>query len=83
MHELGIAKDIVNRVLLEVRQQEATGVSGLNIRLGQDEHFNKEALAFGIQAASEGTLVEGAQVRITVGGDSGVILDSIELTEAG
>lgn len=82
MHELGIARDIVRRAVEEAARHKAARIQVLHISLGPEDFASREALAFGIEAASQGTLAEGAGVSITDVREGGVVLEAIELSEA-
>ena len=81
MHELGIARDIVRRAVEEAERQKAMRIQMLHITLGPQALAYSEALSFGIQAASQGTLAEGAGVCITESQEGGIVLEAIELSE--
>jgi hypothetical protein len=49
--------------------------------MGPDRYIDRESLALGIGAASQGTLAEGATVSITEGSGGGVVLESIQIVE--
>jgi hydrogenase nickel incorporation protein HypA/HybF len=81
MHELSLAKDIVQRAIKEAENQAAKRVDAVTVRIGLEEHFSPEALTFSIQAASKGSVAEGAQVRIKIVREDGVVLESIDIPE--
>jgi Zn finger protein HypA/HybF involved in hydrogenase expression len=70
MHELGIA-----RVLIDTAQRSAelaglTRVRRLGVELGPAAALSAESLAFAIELVGRGTLVEGAAVEVTGGPDA-------------
>ena len=79
MHELFLAKDIVEQTVAEAEREGAAGVSAITLCFGPDAHFSPEGLTFGIQAASQGTIAEGARVQIKLVQEEGVVLESLEL----
>jgi Zn finger protein HypA/HybF involved in hydrogenase expression len=78
MHEFGLARDIVRRAVREVAQCRGARVEALYIVMGAEQYVDREALALGIGAASQGTLAEGATVHFSEGSGSAVILESIQ-----
>ena len=81
MHELAIAQDIVRQVKEEASRLGTGKIKVLHIKLGPRAFATKESLAFCLQASSEGTVVEDAQVQITEVNQGGVVLDSIDVEE--
>ncbi|HEU0021098.1 MAG TPA: hydrogenase/urease maturation nickel metallochaperone HypA [Dehalococcoidia bacterium] len=81
MHESGLARDIVRRAVREAEGCRGARVLALHIVMGTETYVDREALALGIDAASQGTLAEGATVHFTEGSGSGVVLESIQVGE--
>lgn len=81
MHEFGLAKDIVCRAVQEAERCQGARVEVLHIALGGEQYVDKESLALGIAAASQGTLAAGATVHFTEGSGGGVVLESIQVLE--
>jgi Zn finger protein HypA/HybF involved in hydrogenase expression len=82
MHEYSLARDLVNRAIVEAMQQTACQITALNIKVGPQALVDKEALALGAQAAAQDTIAEGCQVYVTEVEEGGIVLESIELEEA-
>ena len=82
MHELAVGEHIVAHALAAARAHRAKRVKTLRIALGPDDHVTADALAFSIQAASDGTEAEGAAVQIRRAFRGGVVLEDIEIEEA-
>ena len=82
MHEYAVAQDIVRSAVAEALCQQEIQIAALHIKLGPEGLTSREALAFSIQAACQGTIAEGADVRITEAQEEGVVLESIEFWEA-
>lgn len=81
MHEYCIARDIVRRALGEAGRCGAERVTALRLNVGPDV-VDREALSFGIQAAAHTTRAEGVAVKIMNNVGPGIVLESIEITEA-
>ena len=81
MHESGLARDIVRRGVREAEGCRGARVEALHIVVGGEQYVDREALALGINAASQGTLAEGAVVSFAEGSGNGVVLESIQILE--
>ncbi len=64
MHELAIANSIVNTVLDEAKRQNFRSVTCVGLRIGALTDIVPEALEFGFSAITQGTLLEGASLKI-------------------
>lgn len=64
MHEAALARGIVDIVEEQARAQVFRRVRRVRIAIGALSHVEAEALAFGFDAASRGTLAEGAILDI-------------------
>ena len=63
-HELSIAKNILDGVLKEAQRHNAQRIVGVNVNLGALKGISPEALQFHFQCIAEGTLADGATLRI-------------------
>lgn len=64
MHELSIACDLVEIAEAAARQAHAERVAVVYLRLGTFAGVVKEALLFGYETATKGTLLEGSRLEI-------------------
>lgn len=64
MHELSIAHSLVEVAEHAARDAGATAVQTVYLRLGALSGVVKEALLFGFEVATEGTLLAGARLEI-------------------
>ncbi|MBZ0285522.1 MAG: hydrogenase maturation nickel metallochaperone HypA [Anaerolineae bacterium] len=64
MHELSIACDLVEIAEAAARTAHAEGVAVVNLKLGVFAGVVKEALLFGYDIATKGTLLEGSLLKI-------------------
>jgi hydrogenase nickel incorporation protein HypA/HybF len=64
LHELAIANSIVETVLAEVSERNCTGVVAIGLRIGELTDVVPEALEFGFEAITAGTLLEGTKLVI-------------------
>jgi len=63
MHETGLAERIVEVALERAREVGAARVTDLHLELGPKAGFSAESVAFHLEEASRGTIVEGARVH--------------------
>ena len=64
MHEMSLAESVV-RIVEEVAQRErARRVRSVSVEIGRLAAVEPQALAFCLDAASRGTLAEGAEFRL-------------------
>ncbi len=64
MHEFSTAVGIVNAVKRAAGSHKATRVIAIRLQIGPLSMLNHEQLLFGIEIASKGTILEGAEVSI-------------------
>ena len=64
MHELSIAYNLVEIAETAAREAGAERVESLHLRLGLMSGVVKEALYFGYDLATEGTLLQGSRLEI-------------------
>lgn len=64
MHELGLARGIVDLANTAASEAKAARVSAVNVRVGRLAGVEAGALLFCFDIAAEGTLVEGARLVI-------------------
>ncbi len=65
MHELSIAHAVIGEVEAAARIHGARHVTGVSLEVGRLSGIVPGALVFGFEIASEGTLCEGAELRIS------------------
>jgi hydrogenase nickel incorporation protein HypA/HybF len=83
MHDTGIAERIVEIALQRARDAGAVRVTDLELELGTEAGFSAESVAFHLEEASRGTLVEGARVRFVPTTDPRALrLVSIDVEDA-
>lgn len=66
MHEFSTAVGIVNAVKRAASSHKATRVTAIRLQIGQLSMLNHEQLLFGIEIASKGTILEGAEISIEI-----------------
>jgi hydrogenase nickel incorporation protein HypA/HybF len=64
MHELSIAQDIVATVIRHLPPENTAPVRWVRLSVGAHNHFTSDSLRFCVEAASEGTALEGAKLDI-------------------
>jgi hydrogenase nickel incorporation protein HypA/HybF len=64
MHELQVARNIIEIVTREMTERNLSGVREIGLRLGALSGVNAEALSFGFEAATLNTALEGARLEI-------------------
>ena len=66
MHELGVARSIVELATDAARNAGATRVTAIRVRIGDLAGVAPESLRFCFDAASENTVITGARLEIEV-----------------
>jgi hydrogenase nickel incorporation protein HypA/HybF len=66
MHEFSTAIGIVNAVKRAAGSHKATRVTSIRLQIGPLSMLNHDQLIFGIEIASKGTILEGAEISIEV-----------------
>ncbi len=64
MHEFSTAVGIVNAVKRAASTHNATRVTAIRLQIGHLSMLNHDQLIFGIEIASKGTILEGAEISI-------------------
>ncbi len=64
MHELSIAESLIEQVETAVRADGAARVTAVRLRIGALAGVDADALRFGFDVATVGTLLEGAALEI-------------------
>lgn len=65
MHEMSIALQIIDHALEAARRHDATRIEEVEVEVGAMRQVVPEALEFAFSVATEGTLAEGARLRVT------------------
>jgi hydrogenase nickel incorporation protein HypA/HybF len=65
MHEFSMTSQIVESVLREAREHQASRVLEVHITIGEYTFLNPEQLTFWFDLLSENTLLEGSRLEIT------------------
>lgn len=86
MHERAVAQDLIRAAGVTALDEGADRVRALRVRVGALSHIDPEALRGQMEWWSQGTIVEGAEVRVDVAGSeiddrrcSDVMLVSVEV----
>jgi hydrogenase nickel incorporation protein HypA/HybF len=66
MHEVAISQGLVDLIDAERRTRGFQTVRRVGLTLGAFSHVEPEALRFGFEVASRGTVAEGAELVITI-----------------
>jgi len=66
MHEISIAESILDIVQAKAREQNASSVQVIKLRLGEFTTIVPEALEFAFEVARQGTLAENARLEIEI-----------------
>ena len=64
MHEIGIAKGIIDIAESKAREQNSASIQLIKVRLGDHAGVSREALEFGFEIARQGSLAENARLEI-------------------
>ena len=87
MHEASLMKDLMGKIEGVARQQKASRVLGISVRLGALSHMSADHFREHFEVASHGTVAEGARLNIEVLTDLNdphaqeILLDSVEIAE--
>lgn len=85
MHETGIVRDLVQRLLQAAADAGARRVSGVSVWLGALSQFSPQHFREHYDDEARGTVAEGAELRITSSDDvtdpnaQHVVLQSVDL----
>jgi len=85
MHERALMRDVMSRIEEIARQEGATRITRVDVRLGALSHFTADHFVEHFEDASRGTVAEGALVVATVVDDtrdthaSDVVVESVEV----
>ena len=85
MHERKVMDDLMTRLFTVAREQRASRVTAVRVRLGVLSHMTPQHFREHFEDASRGSLAEGAQVDVQVIPDPTdpmareIILESIEI----
>lgn len=87
MHEAGLIKDLMRKILDIANERGAKRVVGVSVWLGALSHMSPEHFAEHFNAVAPGTIAEGAKLHSVVSEDEhhanaqGVLLESIDVEE--
>ena len=65
MHEMSIVAGVIDAVVPSAEQAGAERVLAISLRIGDMTEVVDEALEFAFEALTEGTMCEGAELRVT------------------
>ena len=65
MHEMSIVAGVIDAVVPSAERAGAERVLAISLRIGDMTEVVDEALEFAFEALTEGTLCEGAELRVT------------------
>jgi len=80
MHELSLAGEILNLAFKKARDRK---ILSIKIALAEDGHTTPETLSEAFNLASQGTLAQGAQLKIEKSGDLETRVVELEVEEEG
>lgn len=66
LHEFSTALMIIDTVIKAALENNAKKVTEINLELGELTLLNPEYLKFGLETAAEGTIAEGATIKIVI-----------------
>ena len=85
MHEQALMRDVVSRIEEVARNEGASRVIRIDVKLGALSHFTPDHFREHFEDASRGTVAEGAEVLATLdtdvseNGAAGVVIESVEV----
>ena len=66
MHEMGIIAGVLDATVQSATEAGATSVLGVTLRIGEMTEAIPEALEFAFEALTEGTICEGAELKVNM-----------------
>ena len=66
MHEMGIMSGVLQTVVASAEQAGATRVTSVQLSIGRMTEAIEEILVFAWEALSEGTMCEGAELKVNM-----------------
>ncbi len=63
MHELHLAQDLLESAIEQATYHGGKRIAALHVCLGEASHVTPESLGFCLEAASRGTMAEGARLE--------------------
>ena len=87
MHEASLMKDLMRKIEGVAREQKASRVLEISVRLGALSHMSADHFRDHFEVASHGTLADGARLNIKVLTDLSdphaqeIMLESVEIAE--
>jgi hydrogenase nickel incorporation protein HypA/HybF len=85
MHEASLMRDLMSQIRKIAEAEKARRVIGVHVWLGALSHMSREHFAEHFVEAAEGSLAEGAELKITLSEDTSdpkaqeIILEDLEL----
>jgi hydrogenase nickel incorporation protein HypA/HybF len=85
MHEASLMRDLMGQIKKIAEAEQAERVVGVHVWLGALRHMSREHFAEHFVEAAEGSLAEGAELKITLSDDTRdpkaqeIILEGLEL----
>lgn len=64
MHELSITEELLRIICRRAAEENITRITRVTLRIGRYSGVMEEALTFAFEVLSEGTMTEGAEIRI-------------------
>lgn len=87
MHEMSLIHDLMRKIQTLAREQSATRVTGVTVRIGALAHISADHFREHFEEESKGTLAEGAQLEVVMMTDEGdpqaqdILLESIDVED--
>lgn len=85
MHEVGMMKSLMNKILTLAAEQEAVKVTKVTVALGALSHMSADHFKEHFDIAAKGTIAEGAEIEAELSNDIAdphaldVLLTSIDI----
>lgn len=87
MHEMSLIHDLMRKIETIAREQNATKVAGVKVRLGALAHISADHFREHFEEESKGTIADGARLEVVELTDQNdpqaqdIILDSVEVED--
>lgn len=79
MHEVKLVKELVEKALNIVKENQAKRVKKIFVKIGANSHLTPENFSHLFKEFSKATILEPAEIVISPAQEEGLILESIEM----
>jgi len=81
MHEAGIVKGILEKVITEAQSRQAKKILKIKLKIGYLEMLSREHLQHHFSFLSKGSIAEDAVIEVEEFSGSGITIEKIEIDD--